>query len=69
MRKAAGISKTTFSLMTGISRPYLNDIEDGSANPTVDMLERIANGLGVSPARLFPEDGFDLEDFQRTNPS
>ena len=45
LRSEANVSQTSFALMVGVSRKYLIDIESGKANPTVDMLERIAGGL------------------------
>ena len=39
--------------MVGVSRQYLIDIESGRANPTVDMLERIAGGLDSRVGELF----------------
>ncbi|OUO89684.1 transcriptional regulator [Gordonibacter sp. An230] len=53
LRTAMGLSQTTFALMVGISRQYLIDIEKGEANPTVDMLERIAGGFDVPVGELF----------------
>ena len=47
LRKRQGLSKTDFALMVGISRPYLSKIENGSANVTIKMLERVARGLDV----------------------
>ena len=41
--------------MTGISRQYLIKIEHGMANPTVELLHRIAGGLGISIARIMNE--------------
>ena len=38
--------------MCGMSRPYLNKIEDGKANVTIRMLTRIARSLGVSVSEL-----------------
>ena len=53
LRSKAGISQTAFALMVGVSRQYLIDIEGGRANPTVDMLERIAGGLDARVGELF----------------
>ncbi|WP_080798900.1 helix-turn-helix domain-containing protein [Arabiibacter massiliensis] len=53
LRSGNGISQGTFALMVGVSRKYLIDIEGGRANPTVDMLERIAGGLDTTVADLF----------------
>ena len=38
LRTRAGLSKTTFALMIGVSRLYLGNLESGAANPTVDVL-------------------------------
>lgn len=48
MREEQGLGKSEFALMIGISRPYLNRIEKGTANVTVKMLVRVAAGLDVS---------------------
>lgn len=53
LRTEVGITQGSFALMVGVSRQYLIDIESGKANPTVDMLERIAGGLDVPVRNLF----------------
>ena len=53
LRSKAGVSQGSFALMVGVSRQYLIDIELGRANPTVDMLERIAGGLDSRVGELF----------------
>ncbi len=53
LRSEANVSQTSFAFMVGVSRKYLIDIESGKANPTVDMLERIAGGLDTTVGRLF----------------
>lgn len=55
LRSEFGVSQASFALMVGVSRKYLIDIESGKANPTVDMLERIAGGLGTTVGRLFED--------------
>ena len=57
LRKMQGHSKTSFAEMVGISRRYLIKLESGEANPTLEMIERVAAGLGVGPQ--------DLLDFER----
>ena len=42
-RRARGISVERFALMVGIDR----DIEYGRANPTVDVMVKISNGLAT----------------------
>ena len=53
LRAEVGVSQTSFALMVGVSCKYLIDIESGKANPTVDMLERIAGGLDTTVGSLF----------------
>ncbi|MCB7038079.1 helix-turn-helix domain-containing protein [Eggerthella sinensis] len=53
LRSEANMSQNSFALMVGVSRKYLIDIESGKANPTVDMLERIAGGLDTTVGQLF----------------
>lgn len=52
LRVAQGLTKTDFCLMVGISRPYLNRIEEGRANVTLRQLSRLASGLGVPAVDL-----------------
>lgn len=36
-----------------LHRTYLTDIERGTRNPSIEVVEKLANGLGVSLAELF----------------
>lgn len=61
------MSQTSFALMVGVSRKYLIDIEGGKANPTVDMLERIASGLDTTVgqfSRVFERFRYSATGFQ-----
>lgn len=52
LRRRSKINKTTFCLMLGISRPYLNRIERGDANPRISLVEKMAAALGTTPQSL-----------------
>ena len=52
LRKRFKINKTTFCLMLGISRPYLNRIEKGDANPRISLIEKMAAALSTTPQNL-----------------
>lgn len=54
-RRAAKISKQQLSLMIGLSRLTIRKIENGQANPSIDTLLRITQGVGVSLAEVFTE--------------
>lgn len=58
LRVEQGFSTRKFSIMVGMSRSQLRRIEIGESSPTVDMLERIAEGLDVKAYRLI---NFDEE--------
>lgn len=57
-RKEKGISARELARRTGVSQPYLSQLETGkNNNPTSDMLRKIANGLGISYIELINEAG------------
>lgn len=45
-REAAGFSQQELANRSGVSRITLARLETGRANPSVDVLERIASGFG-----------------------
>ena len=54
-RKALGISKVDFCLAVGISRPYLDQIEGGTANSTLEILFKLAPALGMTVSELLED--------------
>ena len=55
IRVALGVSQERLAFDAGVDRSYLGGMERGEANPTVDVLDRIAGTLGVPLAELFAE--------------
>lgn len=55
IRVALSISQERLAFDAGVDRSYLGGMERGEANPTVDILERIAATLGVPMSELFAE--------------
>ena len=45
-RKESGITQKQLSELTGIAQGDISKLENGSANPSVKTLERIATALG-----------------------
>ncbi|QUT07613.1 helix-turn-helix transcriptional regulator [Sphingobium phenoxybenzoativorans] len=54
-RMARGLSQQDFALEIEMDRTYYGGVERGERNVSVDNIERIANGLGISPDLLFRE--------------
>src|SRR5690348_9249356 len=54
-RESRGFSLGTLSEMAGISKTSLSKIEAGQGNPSLEVLNRIANALNVSVGDLFGE--------------
>ena len=52
LREQKGMSQEELAFETGLHRTYISGIERGVRNPTVLILERIAQKLDVQPAEL-----------------
>lgn len=61
LRVARGVSQERLAYDSGVDRSYVGGMERGNENPTVDVLERLANTLAVSLAELFTEPEFGDE--------
>lgn len=53
LRVARDLSSEALAADAGIDRAYMSEIERGLANPTIDMLERIAVVLSVDVGEFF----------------
>lgn len=51
-RQAAGLSQEGLALECGLHRTYVSGVERGVRNPTVTVLEKLAEPLGVPSALL-----------------
>ena len=57
-RELAGLSQEELGLQAGLHRTYVSGVERGIRNPTVVVLAKLAEPLGVEPWRLLtPVDG------------
>lgn len=52
LRKQKGISQLDLALDAGVNRNYLSDLERGERNPSLKVLVRIAEALGVDLSTL-----------------
>lgn len=53
LRHAAGMSQEAFADKCGFAKSYMSRIERGRANPSLDAIEVLADGLGVEVKELF----------------
>lgn len=53
IRTSKDISQFRLSLLTGLSKQYISDLENGRRNVSVSSLYRVANGLEISLSELF----------------
>jgi len=69
LRKTKGWSSDKLAEMVGTAGAYIREIELGKRRPSLKMLEKIAQALGVSVAELLtsPEEKKELELEQRTD--
>lgn len=55
LRSAEGYSQESFADAIGVHRNYMGTVERGETNITLDSLEKIAVGLGLTVLELFRE--------------
>ena len=53
LRKEQGISQYNLAQKANITFRYLSDIENGKRNLSINIIEKIADALGVKPSKLF----------------
>jgi transcriptional regulator with XRE-family HTH domain len=52
-RLAAGLTQEELADRAGLDRSYIGGIERGERNPTLVVIAKVANGLGVGAGDLF----------------
>lgn len=57
LRVERGISQEKLAADAGVDRAYLGGLERQTENPTVDLLDKIADALALSVAELFVAPG------------
>lgn len=67
LRKNKGYSQLDLSLEADINKNYISDIENGRRNPTLLVLNKIANALGCTLSYLLQGiKDFSLEEIEET---
>lgn len=59
LRAGLGVSQEAFAYSIEMSRTYFAEVETGKRNVSIENIERIAGGLGVSLREFFDSDLFD----------
>lgn len=54
-RLALGLSQSELALRSEIDRTYMSDVESGTRNPSLGVVERIAEALGSDIIQLLLE--------------
>ena len=54
-RRAAGLSQERLAEESGLHRTYVGEIERGSANASLEVVEKLASALGIDPCSLLCE--------------
>ncbi len=52
LRAQQGLSQESFADLASIHRTYVSDIERGARNPTIAVVQRLAEALGIDAADL-----------------
>ena len=52
LRKMRKFSQEDLALEANVNKNYLSDLENGRRNPTLKILEKIANALGIDVSEL-----------------
>lgn len=55
LRSQQGFSQEAFADRCGFVRTYMSRIETGAANPTLDAVKVLADGLGISLSELLQD--------------
>jgi transcriptional regulator with XRE-family HTH domain len=61
IREAANLSREVAAERAGTGANYLGEVERGEKFPTLEMLERIAGALKVSPSALFEYEAEEVD--------
>jgi transcriptional regulator with XRE-family HTH domain len=61
IREAANLSRETAAERAGTGANYLGEVERGEKFPTLEMIERIATALEVSPSAFFEYEAEEID--------
>lgn len=53
IRRSKNMTQEQFSKEIGVSRSYLNDVENARKNPSIKTIEKLANKMGMTTKEFF----------------
>ena len=62
IRKTLGLTQIELEHQCALNEGYLSHIENGHKNPSLETLNKIADGLGISLSELLKEDAFEYSE-------
>lgn len=65
LKEARGLTSYRLSKTSGVSQTYLREIESGTKQPTVEIIEKLATALGLTLSEFFSEEPPELTADQR----
>lgn len=55
LRKENDLSQKDLSVLSGVSRSYISEVETNTHNMTIDVLCKLCKALKTTPNKLIPE--------------
>lgn len=62
LREGQGLTRYRLAIKSGVSFSYVAALEENKHSPSLEVLEKIASGLGISMAQLFEEESEKYRD-------
>ncbi|MFC3788687.1 helix-turn-helix transcriptional regulator [Paenibacillus sp. GCM10012307] len=62
IRKASGLSMAVLAEQSGVSQPYISQIERGERGPSPEILKKLASALGTNYSELMLKAGYVPEE-------
>ena len=67
-RRELDLSQEELAERAGLHRNYVSGIETGTRNPSLKNIEKLAQSLNISIARLFTDYGIEVESESGNDP-
>lgn len=58
IRKEKGLTLVQLSKLSGVSNPYISQLENGHFKPSLEVIQKLSKGLGLDESVLFYAAGY-----------